>query len=123
MGDPYGLVQDESDMLIHPAMIRNTSDTRFYTHYRYTYADVMDWDYKWNFDISGLEVSHHFEASGDEHKHEALIGSALNLGSGRGGVFLLMKTKAASMTAKSAKIFLLGMAWILIWNQTKMTLL
>ncbi len=30
MDDPYGLVQDESDMLIHPAMIMNSSGTRFY---------------------------------------------------------------------------------------------
>ncbi len=87
MGDPYGLVQDESDMLIHPAMIMNSSGTRFYTHYRFTYTDVMDWDYKWGFDAGALELSNDFKASGDEYKHEALIGSSFNLGSGRMGIF------------------------------------
>jgi hypothetical protein len=89
MNDPYGLVQDESDMLIHPAMIMNSSGTRFYTHYRFTYTDVMDWDYKWNFsDPSGPgELDYGFKASGDEYKHEALIGSTYGLGSGRMGVF------------------------------------
>jgi hypothetical protein len=87
MGDPYGLVQDESDMLIHPAMIMSSSGTRFYTHYRFTHTDVTDWDYKWNLDFGGVELSHDFKASGDEYKHEALIGSSFNLGSGRMGVF------------------------------------
>ncbi len=89
MGDPYGLIQDESDMLIHPAMIMNSSGTRFYTHYGFSYTDVMDWDYKWNMDFGGVgvELSHDFIASGDEYKHEALIGSSFNLCSGRMGVF------------------------------------
>ncbi len=88
MGDPYGLVQDESDMLIHPAMIMNSSGTRFYSHYRFTYTDVMDWDYKWDFSLGPAGFSHDFKASGDEYKNEALIGSSFNLGSGRMGIFL-----------------------------------
>ena len=89
MNDPYGLVQDESDMLIHPAMIMNSSGTRFYTHYRFTYTDVMDWDYNWNFsDPTGPgEFDYDFKSSGDEYRHEALLGSTFNLGSGRMGVF------------------------------------
>jgi len=86
MGDPYGLVQDESDMLIHPAMIMNSSGTRLYTHYRFTYTDVMDWDYEW--DLGTFGWTDPYEASGDEYRHEALIGTAFNVGSGRMGIFL-----------------------------------
>jgi hypothetical protein len=91
MGDPYGLVHDESDMLIHPAMIMNSSGTRFYTHYRFTYTDVMDWDYKWDFSNGTTEF---FKASGDEYKHETLIGSAFKLGSGRMGIFFTFENQS-----------------------------
>lgn len=102
MNDPYGLVQDESDMLIHPAMIMNSSGTRFYSHYRYTYTDVMDWDYKWNFsNPSGPgEYDYDFKASGDEYKHEALLGSTFNLGSGRMGVFFTYENQNGDYDGK-----------------------
>jgi len=87
MDDPYGLVQDESDMLIHPAMIMKSSGTRFYSHYRFTYTDVMDWDYDWTFS-DPVKFDYDFKASGNEHKHQALLGSSFGLGSGRMGVFL-----------------------------------
>jgi hypothetical protein len=45
MGDPYGLVQDESDFLIHPAGIANGKGTNFYGNYRFNYTDVMKWNY------------------------------------------------------------------------------
>ncbi|MBW1813670.1 MAG: autotransporter outer membrane beta-barrel domain-containing protein [Deltaproteobacteria bacterium] len=98
MGDPYGLVQDESDMLIHPAMIMNSSGTRFYTHYRFTYTDVMDWDYEW--DLGAFGFTDFFQASGDEYRHEALIGSAFNVGTGRMGIFLTYENQSGDYDGK-----------------------
>jgi len=81
MGDPYGLISDESDFLIHPAKIATGEGIRFYGDYRFTYTDVMDWDadfddwpYEWDF-------------SGDEYRHDALVGAAFPLGTGRMGIF------------------------------------
>ena len=45
MGDPYGLIADESDFLIHPAKISKGEGVRFYGDYRFTYTGVMDWKY------------------------------------------------------------------------------
>ncbi|MCJ7774396.1 MAG: autotransporter domain-containing protein [Desulfobacterales bacterium] len=100
MGDPYGLVQDESDILIHPAMIMNSFGTRFYTHYRFTYTDVMDLDYKWNFSDPSQSFDYDFKASGDEYQHEALLGSTFNLGSGRMGVFFTYENKNGEYDGK-----------------------
>ena len=102
MNDPYGLIQDESDMLIHPAMIMNSSGTRFYSHYRFTYTDVMDWDYKWNFRnaFGPGEFDYDLKASGDEYRHEALLGSTFNLGSGRMGVFFTYENQNGEYDGK-----------------------
>lgn len=48
MDDPYGLLQDESDFLTHPSQIAQGEGIRFYGDYRFTYMDVMDWDYDLN---------------------------------------------------------------------------
>jgi len=77
MGDPYGLVQDESDFLIHPAKIAKGEGVRFYGDYRFTYTDVTDWEY---YDAS-------FDIPGDELRHDALVGAAFPLGPGRMGLF------------------------------------
>ena len=44
MEDPYGLIQDESDFLIHPAKIANGQGMKFYGDYRFTYTGVLKWD-------------------------------------------------------------------------------
>jgi len=89
MGDPYGLVSDESDYLIHPAKITTGEGVRFYGDYRFTYTDVTDWDYNLDrFNTAGtLTEYYHFDTSGREQSHEALLGSAFPLGVGRMGVF------------------------------------
>jgi hypothetical protein len=79
MGDPYGLVQDESDFLIHPAGIANGKGINFYSNYRFTFRDVTDWNYSlWLYNHNG---------SGDEREHEALVGAAFPVGAGRMGLF------------------------------------
>jgi hypothetical protein len=89
MGDPYGLVQDESDFLIHPAKIANGEGVRFYGDYRFTYTGVTDWDYDlYVFNPAGtLTDFFDFYGSGQEYKHNALVGAAFPLGPGRMGLF------------------------------------
>jgi hypothetical protein len=79
MGDPYGLMQDESDYLIHPAKIAKGEGVRFYGDYRFLYTGVTDWDV----DADGLSS----DFSGNELRHNALLGSAFPLGPGRMGLF------------------------------------
>jgi hypothetical protein len=90
MGDPYGLVQDESDFLINPAAIAQGQGVRFYGDYRFTYTGVTAWDYDLDqFDAGGtLTNFQHFDTSGQEFKHNALLGAGLPLGPGRLGLFL-----------------------------------
>jgi hypothetical protein len=42
MGDPYGLVEDESDFLIHPSKVAKGEGIRYYGSYRFNYRDVKD---------------------------------------------------------------------------------
>jgi hypothetical protein len=91
MGDPFGLVADESDFLIHPAGIADGKGINFYGNYRFNRLDVTDWNYTMKqFDSStGVLVDRFpFRTSGDERQHDALVGAALPLGPGRLGVFL-----------------------------------
>jgi hypothetical protein len=76
MGDPYGLVADESDFLIHPAKIANGEGIRFYGDYRFNYTGVTDWEFFDEFDIPG-----------DELRHNVLLGGTFPLGPGRMGLF------------------------------------
>jgi hypothetical protein len=89
MGDPYGLVADESDYLIHPAKIANGEGVRFYGDYRFTYTGVMDWDYDVAVFNSGgsLLRSYRYNTSGNDQTNGALIGTAFPVGPGRMGLF------------------------------------
>ena len=84
MGDPYGLISDESDFLIHPAKIAKGEGVRLYGSYRFTYTG-MDWDIDFNLS-SGTWPMYH-DLSGDEQGHDVLVGAALPLGPGRMGLF------------------------------------
>jgi hypothetical protein len=90
MGDPYGLIADESDYLIHPAKIATGEGVRFYGDYRFTYTDVTDWDYDLDqLDAAGVLVDYfHYDTSGQEYRHDALLGAGFPLGPGRMGFFL-----------------------------------
>jgi hypothetical protein len=90
MADPYGLVADESDYLIHPAKIANGEGTRFYGDYRFTYTGVTDWDYHRNtFSLLGVPTgSVEDHVSGEELGHNGLVGISFPLGQGRMGLFL-----------------------------------
>jgi hypothetical protein len=89
MGDPYGLIADESDFLIHPSKIAKGEGVRFYGDYRFTYTGVLDWDHDLDqFNTAGTLTNYfHFDTSGQEYSHNALLGAAFPLGPGRMGAF------------------------------------
>jgi hypothetical protein len=89
MGDPYGLIADESDYLIHPAKIAKGEGIKFYGDYRLTYTGVTKWDYTLDsYDAAGVwNRTYWDDFSGDEQKHNALLGASFPLGPGRMGFF------------------------------------
>jgi len=89
MGDPYGLVEDESDFLIFPAKIAQGQGLKFYGDYRFTYTDVTDWNYNLDqLNTAGtLTGFSNYDTSGHEYKHNALLGAGFPLGPGRMGLF------------------------------------
>jgi len=92
MGDPYGLIPDESDFLIHPAKIAKGEGVKFYGHYRFLYTGVTDWDV----DVDGAEAS---DFSGNELRHNALLGAAFPLGPGRMGLFFTYEGRRGDFDA------------------------
>jgi hypothetical protein len=94
MGDPYGLVQDESDYLTHPAKIAKGEGVRFYGDYRFLYTGVTDWDVE----LEGGAVSSDF--SGNELRHNALLGAAFPLGPGRMGLFFTYEGRRGDFDAE-----------------------
>ncbi|HVP78237.1 MAG TPA: hypothetical protein VMV04_10090 [Thermodesulfobacteriota bacterium] len=88
MGDPFGLVQDESDFLIHPSEIADGKGVNFYGNYRFNWRDVTDWNYSSNlFTPAGLTEIWPYQGSGNDYEHNALLGAAFPLGPGRTGLF------------------------------------
>jgi hypothetical protein len=102
MGNPYGLVQDESDFLLHPAGIAKGKGINFYGSYRFNYSDVTNWNYtKDFFDLGGTLIAHFpFRGSGDEKEHHALMGGAFPLGPGRMGMFFQYSDKRGDHEGK-----------------------
>jgi hypothetical protein len=107
MGDPFGLVADESDYLIHPAKIAKGEGVRFYGDYRFTYTGVMDWNYDVNIFNSGGALLRFFryDTSGYEQDHDALLGTAFPLGPGRMGLFFNYKGKRSDYDGDVQSIF------------------
>lgn len=104
MGDPFGLVEDESDFLIHPAAIADGKGINFYGNYRFNYTGVTNWNYtRDSFDLGGTVIAFSpldlfnlggiplirlpFRSSGDEQEHNTLLGAAFPVGPGRMGFF------------------------------------
>lgn len=107
MGDPYGLVQDESDLLIHPAKIAAGEGVRFYGNYRFTYTDVLDWDVDIDADYAAplfLLNSYSLDISGAVQDHEALLGAAFPLGPGRMGLFFTYEGRQADYDGEYRQI-------------------
>jgi len=91
MGGVYGLVEDESDFLTHPASIANGKGLNFYGNMRFGLQTTDKLEYS----VSGYEFGdpadwwvHDSEASGREFQYEGLFGGAFPVGKGRMGIFL-----------------------------------
>lgn len=95
MDDPYGLIADESDFLIHAAKIAYGKGVKLYGHYGLTYTGVTDLDNEYSFWGAGGSYSYlgKSDISGDEFLHDALIGVTFPLGAGRIGVFFTYSGK------------------------------
>lgn len=91
MAEPRGLLLDESDFLIHPSRIGQGKGITFYADYRFTYTEVMDWDNHLHLDMFTpfgiFSGSLRFTTSGEEYKHNTLLGAVFPLGPGRVGAF------------------------------------
>jgi hypothetical protein len=96
MGDPYGLIMDESDFLIHPAKIAEGKGINFYGNYRFNWWDVSKWDYKqtWFNPDGTFSALNSAKNSGHEQDHDALVGVSLPLGPGRLGLFFQYSGKS-----------------------------
>ncbi len=107
MGDPFGLVADESDYLIHPAKIANGEGVRFYGDYRFTFTGVTNWDDELSLFSPAGVLSNNFpkETSGNEFRHEALLGSSFPLGPGRMGLFFQYSGKRGDYDGKQHEFF------------------
>ncbi|MHB8773370.1 MAG: hypothetical protein ACYC7J_20460 [Syntrophales bacterium] len=86
LGDPSGLIQDESDYLTHPAAIAGGAGTIFYGDYRLTYDKAKSWDY--NLSLIPHSTSFDYSASGRSWKNAVQLGAAFAAGAGRMGIFL-----------------------------------
>ena len=107
-GDPYGLLQDESDFLIHPSKVASGEGIRYYGGYRFTYTGVMDWDHELDvFTPTGVLFDNFLkEASGNELKHNGLLGAAFPLGPGRMGLFFQYSGKRGEYEGEQVEWFL-----------------
>jgi len=106
MGDPYGLIADESDFLIHPAKIAKGEGVKFYGNYRFNYTGVLDWNYKLDeFNSAGTLLDfYHFDTSGQEYKHNTLLGATVPLGAGRMGLFFTYDGKGGDYDGDEARL-------------------
>jgi hypothetical protein len=104
MGDPYGLVSDDSDFLTLPSKITNGEGIKYYGDARSLYHNVMDLD--WGARINGpitlsplasdllnlptrlsVNAAANWSSSGNLYDYSTLIGATFPLGAGRMGVF------------------------------------
>jgi len=85
MAEPYGLIPDESDFLIHPSLITRGEGFDVYSHVDFTYTDIYKWDM--DLDVTSSPWEESFDSSGNQYDYGALLGIAFPLGAGRIGIF------------------------------------
>ena len=108
MGDPYGLILDESDFLVHPSKVAGVgaaTGIKWYGHYGFLYKGVTDWN--WDMDLSGpitflgipipivpgLRASVNLDHDGNEYNHQGLVGATFPIGVSRMGLFFTYNGK------------------------------
>jgi hypothetical protein len=88
MGSVYGLVEDESDFLTHPAGIANGKGLNFYGFLNTTYDETTKWDARFSQIYSNDSNLFSYRGKGDSWKYDGLLGFAFPLGKSRMGMFL-----------------------------------
>lgn len=97
MGDPYGLVSDESDFLTLPTKIVDGTGIKYYFDARFMYHDIsdLDWSAKLDGPVSilgnplgiGLHGGGSWSTSGELWDYSTQLGATVPFGAGRLGVF------------------------------------
>jgi hypothetical protein len=90
MGKPLGLIEDESDFLIHPAQIASGEGIKYYLDYGITYTGLIHMDSKIDVGIPGifsLPILDNNLTSGHTTEHNTLVGASFPFAKGRMGVF------------------------------------
>jgi hypothetical protein len=105
MGDPYGLIKDESDFLIHPAAIAKGQGINFYGYYRFNYTDVMDRNHNRTYFTPFGNDLNPIENSGHEREQNGLLGAAFPLGPGRMGLFFEYAGKRGDFSGRNNEFF------------------
>lgn len=82
MGDPAGLVEDESDFLTHPAAIAGGKGANFYGDLRFKYSDVSKFNYS-----ERAASNTDYATSGHNWQYSGMLGTAFQVGAGRMGIF------------------------------------
>jgi hypothetical protein len=120
MGDPFGLIQDESDFLIHPTGIAKGQGVNFYGFYRFNWRQVPDWNYTataFNPVTGGIIETWPYRGSGHEKEHNGLLGVAFPLGPGRMGLFLEYAGKRSDFNGdEDNQGPLVGLSWYHIYK-------
>jgi len=96
MGNPQGLIGDESDLLLHPAQIVSGEGVRYYLDYKFTYTNLIHMDSKIDVGIPGVgtfPILGGNLTSGHTNEHNSLIGASFPLAKGRMGVFFAYDRK------------------------------
>ncbi|MCE5333741.1 MAG: hypothetical protein LLG06_04045 [Desulfobacteraceae bacterium] len=87
MADPYGLIYDESDFLIHPSRMADGQGVAFYGFYKFSYTDVNPWSWRTPGSSAFGYNSDHMGVAGDQFDNDVLLGAAFPVGTGRLGLF------------------------------------
>ena len=97
MGDPSGLIADESDFFIHPAKIADGKGSNYYADYKFNYVQVTKWNNVFSFNpaIQGA-TQYPFMATGSERDHAMSFGGTWEFGPGRLGLFIQYSTDNGS---------------------------
>ncbi len=89
MDNPFGLVDDESDFLIHPAAIAAGKGTTYYATYQFTYDRIADMNFHTSFTEPGEEPTPYpYDSNGHDLKSECQAGMVFPAAQGRVGIFL-----------------------------------
>ncbi|MEN6475960.1 MAG: autotransporter outer membrane beta-barrel domain-containing protein [Syntrophaceae bacterium] len=88
MGDPFGLVEDESDFLVHPAAIAAGKGTIYYGTYQFMYDRIDDMNFHTTFTEQGEEPAPYlYNSDGHDLKNECRAGMVFPAARGRMGIF------------------------------------